>query len=53
MERGRETSPIKILGRKGTHRDIDGLRYAQGLIKDKSLTVPVPQFPTDVGEVIC
>lgn len=53
MGRRREASPIKILRRKDRHRDIDALRCEQGLIKDTSLMVPVPQFPIDVGEFIC
>lgn len=41
-----------ILGEKGRHRDTYALRCGQGLIKDKSLMLPVLQIPTDAEEII-
>lgn len=42
-----------ILGKKGRYKDIYALRCGQGLMKDKSLMLPVLRIPTDAGEIIC
>lgn len=48
----RNTSSIKILKREERHKDRYALRRGEGLIKNKSVMAPVPQFSSK-AEVIC